>query len=271
MSAQSPIKTSTSTLSPNSASSARQPQCPPPLSFFLGPPSRNASNLSLSSVHHTAPNSSTTKPALQTSVSYLRSRPNRVLDSGPSTSSHLGRSAQQQQQQRQHQSEGDRTDALWAEMQATLAEVELSASRGMHFFGPEHSAALEELRTSQIALAQAWARSEADEIVDHPGEHDEEDGKDLRSASAASRKEAKEAKQTAEKKGMGLEEETEGDILLARKRREANDKYFWRVNNGVLDVVGRLEEVAVAMGKVERESREIWSESESMESPSVTS
>lgn len=265
MGPQMPTNTASTLSQTSTLSSPRQPQRPPPPSLFLGPPSRNASNISLSSVHPTTTNSSTTKPALQTSASYLRSRPNRVLDSGPSTSSPLGRSAQQQQQQRQHQSEGDRTDALWAEMQATLAEVELSASRGTHFFGPEHSTALEELRASQIALAQAWARSEADEIVDHPGEHEEEDAKELRPASAGAREEGK------EQKGFGLEEETERDILLARKRREANDKYFWRVKNGVLDVVARLEEVAVAMGKVEKESREIWSESESMESPSMTS
>ncbi|MCJ1299276.1 hypothetical protein MMC08_002068, partial [Hypocenomyce scalaris] len=65
-----------------------------------------------------------------------------------------------------------------------------------------------------------------------------------------------------ERKGSKLEEETEGDILLARKRREANDRYFRRVNGGMLDVVGRLEEVAAAMEKVERESREIWNESD---------
>ena len=141
-------------------------------------------------------------------------------------------------------------------MQATLAEVELSASRGTHFFGPEHSAALEELRTAQISLAQAWARSEADEIVDHPGEHDDDDEAHKDAGASKGEKDGV--------RGKSLEEQTEADILLGRKRREANDKYFKRVNLGVLDVVGRLEEVAVAMQKVERESREIWSESESM-------
>lgn len=59
----------------------------------------------------------------------------------------------------------DRTDALWAEMQATLEEVELSASGGTHVFGAEHDRKLLELRTAQIALAQAWARSEADDAI----------------------------------------------------------------------------------------------------------
>jgi hypothetical protein len=61
-----------------------------------------------------------------------------------------------------------------------------------------------------------------------------------------------------------LDEETEKDIRLARKRREANDRYFDRVNQGVLDVVAKLEEVAQAMRTVERESKDIWSDSESI-------
>jgi septum formation topological specificity factor MinE len=58
--------------------------------------------------------------------------------------------------------------------------------------------------------------------------------------------------------GEEVEEETEVDILLARKRREANDRYFQRVNQGVLDVVSKLEEVAIAMREVELESKELW-------------
>ena len=245
-----------STLSPTSAAfPSRNPQRPPPPSLFLGPPSQNASAISLSSIQ---PTTSRTQPP-----SLLRNRSARAPDAlkNPIPNSSLPRSSQQQRQQLQHQNEGDRTDALWAEMQATLAEVELSAARGTHFFGPEHSTALEELRTAQILLAQAWARSEVDEIVDYPGEHDDDTGKGA------------EASGDEEREGTGkeLEEETEGDILLGRKRREANDKYFKRVNLGVLDVVGRLEEVAVAMEKVEKESREIWSESESIGSVSGSS
>ena len=152
-------------------------------------------------------------------------------------------------------------------MQATLAEVELSAVSGTHVFGAEHSKALEELRTAQIALAQAWARSEADDVVEHPDEIniDNVKGKGVLGNDSG------EDPGSADGKGSKLEDETEGDILLARKRREANDRYFKRVNGGVLDVVGRLEEVAAAMGKVERESREIWNESDSMDTGSGTS
>ena len=143
-------------------------------------------------------------------------------------------------------------------MQATLAEVELSAARGTHFFGPEHAKALEELRDSQIALAQAWARSEAEEVSDRP---EEKTGENVKGTGVL-------GDENREGRGRGLEEETEEDIKMARKRREANDRYFSRVNAGMLDVVGKLEDVATAMGKVEKESREVWSGSESMVSSS---
>lgn len=259
MNPQSPTDTLSST---SATTSPRHALRPPPPSLFIGPPSHNASNISLPSLHPSTTHSSATKPTkANPPPSALGGRSNRDADSGPAASSPLGRSSQRNLEHRQHQNERDRTDALWAEMQATLAEVELSAARGTQFFGPEHSAALEELRGSQIALAQAWARSEADEIVDHPAETGNGEVKEGKSAGEDKR----------DSKGPGREEETEGDILLARKRREANDKYFWRVHQGVLDVVGKLEEVAGAMGKVEKESREIWSESESMDTTSVTS
>ncbi len=174
-------------------------------------------------------------------------------------------------QQSEGQRQADRTDALWAEMQSTLEEVELSAVSGTHVFGPEHSKVLDELRMAQIALAQAWARSEADEAA----ETAEEGGvKAVNRGAGLLGAEGTEG--AAGSSGIGggkkekndgsrLEEETEADILLARKRREANDRYFQRVNGGVLDVVAKLEEVAVAMRGVESESRDIWSDSESLE------
>ncbi|MCJ1305925.1 hypothetical protein MMC08_008742 [Hypocenomyce scalaris] len=263
------------TLAPSTANTKPDPkhlQRPPPPSLFLGPPSRNTSNISLSSLHpittHTS-TLSTSSPAAQPRAPLLRNRSARGHDAlaNANITSPLGRSTQQQRQQQQQQSEGDRTDALWAEMQATLAEVELSAVSGTHVFGAEHSKALEELRTAQIALAQAWARSEADEVVDHPTEVDVVSFK----SKGLLGDDTGEWPGDKERKGSKLEEETEGDILLARKRREANDRYFRRVNGGMLDVVGRLEEVAAAMEKVERESREIWNESDSMDTGSGTS
>ncbi|OJD16305.1 hypothetical protein AJ78_03517 [Emergomyces pasteurianus Ep9510] len=180
-------------------------------------------------------------------------------------------------------------DALWQQMQNTLAEVELSAMNEGHVFGSQHARALEELRDKQLALALAWARSEADEIVENPPA---EEGASVVGTTAtgasttnkgvggtavgvvvggggggagggaeSTRKDstATATDEGTQQKFMG--EKTEKDILLARKRREANDRYFDRVNSGVLDVVAKLEEVASAMRVVERESKEIWNES----------
>jgi hypothetical protein len=135
-------------------------------------------------------------------------------------------------------------------MQATLAEVELSASSSTHVFGAEHSAAMEELREAQIALARAWERSE---------EVDAADAADADGEIKGGEKEGK-GKDAAEEE----KETEEADILVARKRREANERFFARVAEGVQDVVGKLEGVAGAMGRVERESRDVWSGSESL-------
>lgn len=183
-------------------------------------------------------------------------------------------------------------------MQATLAEVELSAARGTHFFGPNHAAALDQLRQAQIALAQAWARSEGgagEEIV----EGDRRGGGDGSAGaggavgggfgggggsaggdgafSGAGRRRSEDSSEKSPTASVSAEggerrqEEAERDLLVAKRRKDANDRYFERVGRGVVDVVGRLEEVATAMGKVERESREVWSETESMDSGSVIS
>ncbi|KAL2195910.1 hypothetical protein P885DRAFT_39043 [Corynascus similis CBS 632.67] len=206
----------------------------------------------------------------------------------------------------------DRTDALWAEMQATLEAVELSAGGGgdgttsatnattadavatssARVFGPDHERKLDELRAAQIALAQAWARSEADEAIEtiagavgagiggsvggggvgETGVGVSEGrrsvatdlggggGKSTIGTGSAARPGSSGVGIAGGAGGQGKMEETEVDILLARKRREANDRYFQRVNQGVLDVVAKLEDVAIAMRAVEQESKELWGE-----------
>ena len=139
-------------------------------------------------------------------------------------------------------------------MQATLGDVELSASSSTHVFGSAHSAALEELREAQIALAKAWGRGEVDE------EADVEDNKG--NSGRAKEDETKDGNSEGE-------DEEEADIVEARRRREANEKFFRRVGEGVVDVAGKLEVVAEAMAKVEKESREIWNEKDSVDSGSV--
>lgn len=159
-------------------------------------------------------------------------------------------------------------------MQATLEEVELSASGGTRVFGPDHDRKLAELRSAQIALAQAWARSEADEATGTTGaagassaspkaagtelRTDGTDGTGKSTATTSIRPGSEGTSLGADRLGQKLEQETEDDIQFARKRREANDRYFQRVNQGVLDVVAKLDGVATAMRAVEQESKDVW-------------
>lgn len=166
----------------------------------------------------------------------------------------------------------NRAEAIWAEMQNTLEEVELSAMKGpgMTVFGAEHSRALDDLRRAQIDLAKAWARSEAEESGQTVEERKSAEGTDAADMLASDRVEPLRPSQDGAASGAGstfersrLEEETEKDIELSRQRREANDRYFDKVNKGVLEVVNKLEEVAKAMKGVELESKEIWHDGES--------
>lgn len=168
----------------------------------------------------------------------------------------------------------DGSDAIWQEMQSALSEVELSAVTSEHVFGEKHAEALEDLRQKQLKLAQAWARSEADdEVVDSSQNTMNEEHAARRGTAESNTPETAAGKTTTQDRVSyhTLDEETEKDIILARKRREANDRYFDRVNQGVLDVVAKLEEVSQAMRTVERESKDIWSDSESetAEAPST--
>lgn len=261
----------------------------PPPSLFLGPPSQNASHVSLPGLAQPVPppNTSGLNPARAPLIHQRSQRtPARTNLDGQQDAleSTFGIPVPRQaRQDSEFKRQADRTDALWAEMQSTLEEVELSAVNGTHVFGPEHSKALEDLRAAQIRLAQAWARSEADDAVESAdrgigskigggllgGEGRigvDAMGTDRRGSTTASESQrpgSSGAAGGAERMGSKLAEETEADILLARRRREANDKYFQRVNAGVLDVVAKLEEVASAMRAVEQESRDIWGETDS--------
>ena len=143
-------------------------------------------------------------------------------------------------------------------MQATLAEVEISALSSTHVFGAAHSTVLEELREAQIGLAAAWGRGEADE----EGKGGKDEGIQERNV-----KEGGKEREAADDEDVGRE----GDIEEARRRREANERFFKKVGEGVADVLGKLDDVAKAMAKVERESREIWSDGDGLESASVAS
>ncbi|KIW05202.1 uncharacterized protein PV09_03746 [Verruconis gallopava] len=261
----------------DSSTKPRISRLPAP-SLFVGPPSRNASNLSLTSPKEGG--SSSAKPLSRQRSRLGQSSEVHDVPSSPvesNTSGGLSRHPTVQISTWEGVS-NERTDALWAEMQNTLEEVELNATSGTHVFGPGHSRALEELRTAQIALAQAWAKSEADE--DQTGStsataHSGSAGatNPINTVDSLSGDRANKLGQVAATQPAGsktqLEEDTEKDIALARQRREANDRYFERVNQGVLEVVKKLEVVAKAMKDVEVESKEIWGERDSIDTASI--
>ena len=141
-------------------------------------------------------------------------------------------------------------------MQATLADVEVSAFHSTHVFGEAHATALEELRAAQIKLAQAWERDfgvgvgiDAEEDVKRDEKTREKRGDDGKNDNNDSKNDNDDDDD---------DDDEERDILVARRRREANERFFEKVREGVRNVVGRLEGVAEKMGKVETESREIW-------------
>jgi hypothetical protein len=247
----------------------------PAPTLFVGPPSRNASSQSLGLARDRPPSSSRTPISRQKSL-LGEQRPRidtTVSSSADGALSPFSRrpAAAQQQQLLQNNSQGSqaRTEAKWAEMQNTLEEVELSATTGAHVFGSGHGKALEELRTAQIALAQAWARNEAEEELVEVGEAKKRGGDGGTQVTAdvlgAEGVQMRERSGTEGSVKSLLEEETEYDIAMARRRREANDGYFRKVNAGVKDVVAKLEEVASAMKGIENESREIWGDKDSLE------
>lgn len=265
----------------------------PAPALFVGPPSHNASATSL------LPGTGADKPS-RVPLTRQRSllspdvkRPPPPISSPPYdgdplklTSSNPNAPFVRHQRQQNEAADAEatsRAEAIWAEMQNTLEEVELSAIKGpgMTVFGSDHSRALEDLRKSQIELAKAWARSEAEEL-DQSSEDRKTAGdtntnvadllnipeRSMDKSNHGSLEKGDTLGGTFEK--SRLEAETEKDIELSRKRREANDRYFEKVNRGVLEVVNRLEEVAKAMKTVESESKEIWSDKQSAETASTT-
>ncbi|ORY12253.1 hypothetical protein BCR34DRAFT_483024, partial [Clohesyomyces aquaticus] len=266
----------------------------PAPALFVGPPSRNASNTSLLPPTEGKP----TRTPLTRQRSLLAHESKHPLLESHHDTDHLSATSttnpsapfirrQKQQNLAADAEASSRAEAIWAEMQNTLEEVELSAIKGpgMTVFGSEHSRALDELRRAQIELAKAWARSEAEEEGQGVEERKSAKGTDAGDMLGTERAQ----KQTLDHgldgaaasvgSGIGvggtfdrtkLEEETEKDIELSRKRREANDRYFEKVNKGVLEVVMKLEEVANAMKGVEMESKEIWGDGDGGDTASTT-
>ncbi|KAI4725757.1 hypothetical protein E4T49_06494 [Aureobasidium sp. EXF-10728] len=141
-------------------------------------------------------------------------------------------------------------DAHWAALQSTLSDIELSAGSSAHVFGTGHATALEELRAAQVDLARAWGQTDA--------------GDTAPSSPSATKKETpqtnthQDQEKAAEQNERKLSTATTLDLTSAAKRREASDKYFAAVKEGVAEVVRKLDGVADAMREVEMQSRDIW-------------
>lgn len=256
-----------------------------PPSLFV-PPSRNVSSTDLAAAQQSAQAPTSTTISASTRLPLARKRTPEPSTSETPSDTASPRSAQisQQQQSEKRTRKTSTTSQNWAELQNTLEEVELSAASGTNVFGAEHSRALEELRKAQVELARAWARGEEGEQQgDDVGDDaalDLSSGQAMRENSAVLASDRGHRMSHTPKPSTGkdstskarldaktqLEEETENDILLARKRRLANDRYFERVNKGVVDVVKKLDIVAEKMGGVETESQEIWGDKDSLAS-----
>lgn len=269
----------------SAASSAQAPNRPSPTAntqanrlpaptLFVGPPSRNASQLSISRTN-------THDPAHKTS----RDASTRLQADSDGEKSSKDKASSVPPLQK---ASAKRIEAQWKEMQSTLNEVELTAQSSTHVFGQSHAAALDKLRLAQVELARAWGRGNEENVRD--GGLSQKDIQRFKGAddlafdrSHAHRKRgdtntttstALSGESMGSEAGLNvgksqLEDETAQDIKLASERRAANEAYFKKVDGGVKDVVSKLEAVAEAMGDVESESRSLWSSSEESSSASV--
>ncbi|KAK5724893.1 hypothetical protein LTR17_013476 [Elasticomyces elasticus] len=265
----SPVASSAAKPSPTAAT---KPNRLPAPTLFVGPPSRNASQLSVSRQGNDNTKSRdplnrqrTTLGRTSTAESPDGIQPNSTLPT-------LRKASEQE------------ADARWREMQSTLNEVELTAQSTTHVFGASHAAALDDLRRAQVELARAWGRGNEDN-AERTGQQDRfgvaddiardraniggarKRGDTVTSVSTTLSDESVMSDSTAggggtAGPGLGrsqLEDETAQDIKLASERRAANEAYFKKVDEGVKDVVAKLEVVAEAMRGVEGESRSLWS------------
>lgn len=158
-------------------------------------------------------------------------------------------------------------DAHWAALQSTLSDIELSAGSSAHVFGTGHAKALEELRAAQVELARAWGQTDSEDVSTLPAKETKSPDPAQRNSKDSSNKEKtqekqqksnKEQEKQAEQNERKLSTATTLDLTSAARRREASDKYFAAVKEGVAEVVRKLDGVADAMREVEMQSRDIW-------------
>lgn len=249
----------------------------PAPTLFVGPPSRNASQLSVSR-QGTDPASKTGRPNTNRQKTNL-SRFYYADGDGA-----RDESAKEDREESAFQKPSEKSiDTKWREMQNTLNEVELTAQSSTHVFGANHAKALDDLRNAQVALAKAWGRGSEEKVKPtsedvgeiNIGRFSAAEGPQTSperihrqrthteaSASTVLSDESDLSEGSAKSGKSQLEDETAQDIKLASERRAANEAYFKKVDQGVKEVVERLEKVAEAMRGVEGESRSLWSNSD---------
>ena len=264
----SPSSSSPAGAKPPPTANTKPNRLPAP-TLFVGPPSRNASQLSVSR-QGIDTGTKTRDPLTRQRTALGRSAES---TSGKDAGSGLRKASDKE------------AEAKWREMQSTLNEVELSAQSSTHVFGASHAAALDELRRAQVELARAWGRGNEDKASQTAAEN-EARGEDINRFGNADEIARDRAQIGVPRRARGdtetsastvlsdesgstatggarsqLEDETAQDIRLASERRAANEAYFRKVDEGVKEVVAKLEVVAEAMRGVEGESRSLWSQS----------
>lgn len=266
---------------PSPTANTKPGRLPAP-SLFVGPPSRNTSQLSVS--RQLSPDVPNGKPSREP-VTRQRSALSRPFESADSP--HEEPDRKQGADTRLRKDSEKETEARWREMQSTLNEVELTAQSSTHVFGESHAKALDALRDAQIALAYAWGRGNEESgmlnsvSLDNTISQFSMDGGRRRSA-ADSKAESRQTRPRADTQASmstvlsdesvrsddltkesraQMEDETAEDIRRASERRGKNEEYFRMVEKSVGDVVSKLDVVAEAMRGVEAESRSLWSSS----------
>ncbi|KAK6440450.1 hypothetical protein LTR95_003336 [Oleoguttula sp. CCFEE 5521] len=230
----------------HSPTASTKPNRLPAPSLFVGPPSRNASQLSvLRSAPEPNPPLSRHKSTL--SRSYAPGSP--VEHNHVSARRYSEKSV----------------DLRWREMQNTLNEVELTAQSTTHIFGESHAKALDDLRAAQANASTAAAAEPVNHSRFNAADNLAEErrtrvrGDTETSVSTVLSDESVRSDETARSGRSQLEEDTAEDIKRASERRGQNEAYFKMVERSVRDVVEKLGVVAGAMKEVEGESRSLWS------------
>jgi hypothetical protein len=251
---------------PSSTSNTKPSRLPAP-SLFVGPPSRNTSQLSVS--RQLTPDAANGKNN-RDPVTRQRSAFSKPFESTEATVEETHHHKDPDTRLRKDSEK--ETEARWREMQTTLNEVELTAQSSTHVFGASHARALDELRDAQVALAWAWGRGNTISQFSMDGERRQsatEESEEPRrtrqradtqaSMSTVLSDESVRSEETAKESRAQMEDETAEDIRRASERRGKNEEYFRMVEKSVGDVVSKLDIVAEAMKGVEAESRSLWS------------